>query len=309
MSTPKEFNGEPVNDYSLSKKVKRNSCLTSSAILVADNIASWYNSSKGYAVVSVATIIEGTGLSRRTIHRALEVIETSGEWRVERSDGQRNKYFPNLDVLFDDDNRSRKVTVKTNRGAAGREALRLKREKEKNTAVQDSVPSPVVSPDSYVFVSTEDTDPVLDGKPLYAPVRPDGFQPPVCVPKPLKTALGCAERLFKRVPVSTRNKKSEWTVPHLLAKYEALLSQRYPLAAIDILMWLQAEEKQALDVSFLATVLSMCTQKNEIIEPVTFKDSDLKTNPALSNAMMVYWTHKARESSGNSTGKKYVETL
>lgn len=307
MSTPKEFNGEPVNDYSLSKKVKRNSCLTSSAILVADNIASWYNSSKGYAVVSVATIIEGTGLSRRTIHRALEVIETSGEWRVERSDGQRNKYFPNLDVLFDDDNRSRKVTVKTNRGAAGREALRLKRENAKKATA--AIDEPDAAPDSYVFVSSEDTDPVLDGKPLYTPVRADGFQPPVCVPKNLNTALGCAERLFKRVPVSTRNKKSEWTVPRLLAKYETLIEKEYPLDAIDILMWLQAEGKEALNPTFLEIVLSMCTKAGEIIEPVAFSDSDPETNPALSNAMMVYQIHKARESSGNSTGKKYVEAL
>lgn len=308
MSTPKEFNGEPVNDYSLSKKVKRNSCLSSpTAILVADNIASWYNASKGYASVSVTTIIDGTGLSRRTIYRALEAIEASGEWTAEKTDGQRNKYFPNLEVLFDDNNRSRKVKVITNRGAAGREALRLKREKEK--ATEDAVASPVASDDSYVFVSKEDTDPVLDGNPLYAPVLADGFQPPVCVPKYLETALGCAERLFRRVPVTTRNKKSEWTVPHLLAKYEALSAQGYPLAAIDILMWLQAEGKQALDVSFLATVLSMCTQKNEIIEPTGFKDSDLKTNPALSNAVMVYWIYKARESSGNSTGKQYVEAL
>lgn len=308
MSTPKEFNGEPVNDYSLSKKVKRNSCLnSSSAILVADNIASWYNSSKGYAAVSVATIIDGTGLSRSTVHRALEAIEASGEWTVEKTDGQRNRYFPNLDVLFDDNNRSRKVVVKTNRGAAGREALRLKREKESKP--ETDVIAPVASADAYTFASSEDTDPVLDGTPLYAPVRPDGFQPPVCVPKYLETALGCAERLFKRVPVTTRNKKSEWTVPHLLAKYEALVSQDYPLAAIDILMWSQAEGKQALDVSFLATVLSMCTKNDEIIEPIAFKESDLKTNPALSNAMMVYWIYKARKSSGNSTSKKYVEAL
>ena len=308
MSTPKEFNGEPVNDYSLSKKVKRNSCLnSSSAILVADNIASWYNSSKGYAAVSVATIIDGTGLSRSTVHRALEAIEASGEWTVEKTDGQRNRYFPNLDVLFDDNNRSRKVVVKTNRGAAGREALRLKREKENSTEADVLVP--VASADAYVFASPEDTDPVLDGAPLYAPVRPDGFQPPVCVPKYLETALGCAERLFKRVPVTTRNKKSEWTVSHLLTKYEALVSQDYPLAAIDILMWLQAEGKQALDVSFLATVLSMCTKNNEIIEPIAFKEADLQTNPALSNAMMVYWIYKARKSSGNSTSKKYVEAL
>lgn len=308
MSTPKEFNGEPVNDYSLSKKVKRNSCLSSpTAILVADNIASWYNASKGYASVSVTTIIDGTGLSRRTIYRALEAIEASGEWTAEKTDGQRNKYFPNLEVLFDDNNRSRKVKVTTNRGAAGREALRLKREKEKMPDA--AVASPVASADSYVFVSKEDTDPVLDGNPLYAPVRADGFQPPVCVPKYLGTALGCAERLFRRVPVTTRNKKSEWTVPHLLAKYESLISKDYPLAAIDILMWLQAEDKQALDVSFLATVLSMCTQKNEIIEPIAFNDSDSKTNPALSNAAMVYRIYKARESSGNSTGKQYVEAL
>ena len=307
MSTPKEFNGEPVNDYSLSKKVKRNSCLTSSAILVADNIASWYNSSKGYAVVSVATIIEGTGLSRRTIHRALEAIETSGEWRVERSDGQRNKYFPNLNVLFDDDNRSRKVKVKSNRGAAGREALRIKREKAKMEAATLEEAEPLQ--DSYAFVSPEDTDPVLDGKPLYAPVRADGFQPPVCVPKKLATALGCAERLFKRVPAATRNKKSEWTVPHLLAKYETLIEKQYPLAAIDILMWLQAEGKEALNPVFLATVLSMCTKNGQIIEPVTFNDSDSKPNPALDNAMMVYRIHKARESSGSTTGKKYVEAL
>jgi hypothetical protein len=307
LSTPKEFNGEPVNDYSLSKKVKRNSCLTSSAILVADTIASWYNSSKGYAVVSVATLVEGTGLSRRTIHRALEVIETSGEWRVERSDGQRNKYFPNLDVLFDDNNRSRKVTVKTNRGAAGREALRLKRESAKKAAA--AIEGSEASPVSYGFVSVEDTDPVLDGKPLYAPVRHDGFQPQVCVPKHLKTPLGCAERLFKRVPVSTRNNKSEWTVPHLLEKYETLIAKQYPLIAIDILMWLQAERKEALNTSFLGTVLSMCTKDGEIIEPVSFNDSGQKTNPALNNAMMVYQIHKAREFSGNSTGKKYVEAL
>jgi hypothetical protein len=308
LTTPKEFNGEPVNDYSLSKKVKRNSCLnSSSAILVADNIASWYNSAKGYAVVSVNTLIDGTGLSRRTVFRALEAIEASGEWKVEKTDGQRNKYFPNLDVLFDDKNRSRKITVKTNRGAAGREALRLKREKEKTPP--PIIPTPVVSPDSYTFVSDEDTDPVLDGKPLYAPVSPDGFQPPVCVPKRLETALGCAERLFRRVPVSTRNRKSDWTVSHLLSKYEALIEKDYPLAAIDILMWLQAEEKQALNTSFLATVLSMCTKKDGIIEPVAFNDSDLETNPALNNAMMVYRIHKARESSGNSTGKKYVEAL
>lgn len=306
MSTPKEFNGEPVNDYSLSKKVKRNSCLTSSAILVADNIASWYNSSKGYAVVSVATIIEGTGLSRRTIHRALEAIEASGEWRVERSDGQRNKYFPNLDVLFDDNNRSRKVTVKSNRGAAGREALRIKRENAKKAA---AIEESEATPDSYAFVSTEDTDPVLDGKPLYAPVKPDGFQPKVCVPKHLKTPLGCAERLFKRVPVSTRNNKSEWTVPHLLEKYETLIAKQYPLAAIDILMWLQAERREGLNTAFLGTVLSMCTKDGEIIEPVAFSDSNPKTNPALNNAMMVYQIHKAREFSGNSTGKKYVEAL
>jgi hypothetical protein len=307
LNTPKEFNGEPVNDYSLSKKVKRNSCLNSSAaILVADNIASWYNSAKGYAAVSVTTLIDGTGLSRRTIYRALEAIEASGEWVVEKTDGQRNKYFPNLDLLFDDNNRSRKVTVKTNRGAAGREALRLKREKE--NVQKDVSTAPVVS-DAYVFTSTEDTDPVLDGKPLYAPVTTDGFQPPVCVPKYLKTALGCAERLFRRVPVTTRNRKAEWTVSHILAKYETLISQDYPLAAIDILMWLQAEGKQALDVSFLATVLSMCTQKSEIIEPIAFKESDMKTNPALSNAMMVYRIYKARESSGNSTSKKYVEAL
>jgi hypothetical protein len=308
LNTPKEFNGESVNDYSLSKKVKRNSCLNSpSAILVADNIASWYNSSKGYSAVSVATIMEGTGLSRSTVFRALEAIEASGEWILDKTDGQRNNYFPNLAVLFDDNNRSRKVAVKTNRGAAGREALRLKREKEKNA--QAAIQAPESTPASYVFVSTEDTDPVLDGKPLYAPVMADGFQPPVCVPKYLETALGCAERLFKRVPVSTRNKKSEWTVPHLLAKYESLIAKDYPLTAIDILMWLQAEGKEALDVTFMATVLSMCTKNNKIVEPITFKDSDPKANPALSNAMMVYGIYKARESSGTSTGKQYVETL
>lgn len=308
MNTPKEFNGESVNDYSLSKKVKRNSCLNSpSAILVADNIASWYNSSKGYSAVSVTTLIDGTGLSRRTIFRALEAIEASGEWVVDKTDGQRNKYFPNLDVLFDDNNRNRKVAVKTNRGAAGREALRLKREREKNP--DTSTQAPVAPADPYVFVSTEDTDPVLNGMPLYAPVRSDGFQPPVCVPKYLETALGCAERLFKRVPASTRNKKSEWTVPHLLDKYEALAAKDYPLSAIDILMWIQAEGKEALDVTFMATVLSMCTKKNNIVEPITFKDSDPKSNPALSNAMMVYGIYKARESSGYSTGKKYVEAL
>lgn len=285
------------SDYELCKLVKRNSSLTSSSALqVADHIASYYNSAKGYSVVSADVLARETRQNRTTVLYNIEEMEKSGEWVVERKPGVPNRYRPVLALLRDP---SRKHVGKTPKTRKNPLAEKNSKDAEPKTEVssdsQDSTSIPT-APKSY-----KATDPQL-ALPLYADNGlSSGNYPVVAVPGKLRTNSERAQRLIKRITASGKVSIAE---PKLLKTYESLEAEGYPVEAIDILLWHQLENAKGINHKFLSLVLSKCVSNGEIIEPMN-RPAD-GVNPAIDTAAMVYNIKQARKMSGKP---KFVESL
>lgn len=284
-------------DYELCKLVKRNSSLTSSSALqVADHIASYYNSAKGYSVVSADVLARETRQNRTTVLYNIEEMAKSGEWIVERKSGVPNRYHPVLKLLRDPSRKHVGEAPKTRKNPLSKAPKDAKPAEPKVAdSVQDSTSIPT---DSY-----EATDPQV-GLPLYADNGlSSGNYPVVAVPGELKTNSERAQRLIQRIKTAGKVKVSI-TEPRLVKTYESLETEGYPVEAIDILLWHQMETMKGLNHKFLSLVLSKCVSNGEIIEPKNASPDGV--NPAVDAAIMVYNIKQARDMSGKP---KFVESM
>lgn len=285
-------------DYELCKLVKRNSSLTSSSALqVADHIASYYNSAKGYSVVSADVLARETRQHRVTVIHNLAEIEASGEWIIERKRGVPNRYRPVMALLRDP---SRKHVGETPRPRKNPLSDKVPENAQpvEPTITDDARDSTSIPPASY-----KATDPQA-GLPLYADNGlSSGNYPVVAVPGELKTNSERAQRLIQRI-TKTGKAKVTITEPRLVKTYESLEAEGYPAEAIDILLWHQLETMKGLNHKFLSLVLSKCVSKGEIIEPKNTSPDGV--NPAIDAATMVYNIKQAREMSGKP---KFVESM
>lgn len=290
---------DATTDYELCKLVKRNSSLTSSSALqVADHIASYYNSTKGYSVVSADVLARETRQHRVTVIHNLAEIEASGEWIIERKRGVPNRYRPVMALLRDP---SRKHVGETPKARKNPLAEKVSKDVNPETEVaadtEDSMSIPP-APKAY-----KATDPQL-ALPLYADNGlSSGNYPVVAVPGKLKTNSERAQRLIKRITTSGKVKVSI-AEPKLLKTYESLEAEGYPVEAIDILLWHQLENAKGINHKFLSLVLSKCVSNGEIIEPKNRAADGV--NPAIDTAAMVYNIKQARMMSGKP---KFVESL
>lgn len=288
---------DTTTDYELCKLVKRNSSLTSSSALqVADHIASYYNSAKGYSVVSADVLARETRQHRVTVIHNLAEIEASGEWIIERKRGVPNRYRPVMALLRDPSRKHVGGTPKARKNPLAEKNSKVAEpETEVSTDSQDST-SIATAPKSY-----KATDPQL-ALPLYADNGlSSGNYPVVAVPGKLRTNSERAQRLIKRITASGKVSIAE---PKLLKTYESLEAEGYPAEAIDILLWHQLENAKGINHKFLSLVLSKCVSNGEIIEPMN-RSAD-GVNPAIDTAAMVYNIKQARKMSGKP---KFVESL
>jgi hypothetical protein len=287
---------DATTDYELCKLVKRNSSLTSSSALqVADHIASYYNSAKGYSVVSADVLARETRQHRVTVIHNLAEIEASGEWIIERKRGVPNRYRPVMKLLRDPSRKHIGETPKPRKNPLSEKAVKDEIPVPPKVDEEAQEPMPRL-PDSY-----EPTDPQI-GLPLYADNGlSSGSYPVVAVPGDLKTNSERAQRLVQRV---TATGKVSITESKLVKTYENLESEGYPVEAIDILLWHQLETMKGLNHKFLSVVLSKCVSKGEIVEPKNVSPDGV--NPAIDAATMVYNIKQARKMSGKP---KFVESL
>lgn len=280
-----------ITDYALTDMVWKNSSLGGSAKLVAVGLARAFDSRRGYSRYPLDYLVKDTGLSRPTVVSALNEIEESGEWNFTRQTGSRGTlYYPNLDNL--------KVPQLKRAKRKSTEKVPASKEVIPDTSPKSPPKSAKKSPKntSYPAVA-EDTDPMLNGLSLLDKNPRKVVRPPV-----LTSSLAMAIRLHRRTDIKTRLKPQDFTVDKIKELIDQLnIVRNYPLEAIDILLWLQCENKQALHESFLSTVLGMCTKDGKIVRPQQWNG---KANPAYDVAMSVYDIHKARHSES-----KYVESL
>ncbi|MBC9704237.1 MAG: hypothetical protein H9W81_04310 [Enterococcus sp.] len=276
-----------ITDYALTDMVWKNSSLAGSAKLVAVGLARAFDSRRGYSRYPLDYLVKDTGLSRPTVVSALNEVEESGEWSFARKGGSRGTlFYPNFEKLTEPQPK-RKAAKRKEEATNEKPAPKTKtKPKARTVTAVDGYPS-----------TDEDTDPMLNGLPLLASNPKKMVVPPV-----LNTAMAMAIRLHRRTDLSTRLRPQDFTVNKLKGIIDHLsIVRQYPLEAIDILLWLQCENKQALSESFLSTVLGMCTKDGEIVKPQQWNG---KPNPAYDVASNVYEIYRARH-----TGDKYVESL
>jgi hypothetical protein len=290
----------PTTDYELCKLVKRNSSLaSSSALQVADHIASYYNSAKGYSVVSADVLARETRQNRTTVLYNIEEMEKSGEWIVERKPGVPNRYRPVLALLRDPSRKQLGETSKARKNPLS-ENLSKAVETDPKVVDEDDVAQEKMS---IPQTSYEANDPQSE-LPLYADNGlSSGDYPVVAVPGELQTNSERAQRLLKRIAAVSKGKMS-LTESKLVKTYESLETEGYPVEAIDILLWHQLENAKGINHKFLSLVLSKCVTKGEIVEPTSTSPDGF--NPAVDAATMVYNIKQARKMSGKP---KFVESL
>lgn len=259
-----------VSDFVLCKYVKRNSSLTETkSLMVADYIASYYNSRRGYSLVGINRLVEDTRISRSGVIRALKDIEESGEWVISKAAGGRNAYYPVLEKLADPENRTRPTTERPEEATAQDKAV-LKLEGQEELP-QDDTESSVIIADSDVNFGTKKTG-VYD------------FD--IANLSTLTSIELCVKRLRELTPIDTRSKPESFTSDVLNAVYHELKEDGFPLEAIDALMFVQCSEAEPLNVKFLRPVLKRCIQKGHLVEPKPWQSGT--SDPTFIAAQKLY---------------------
>ena len=288
--------------------VYRNSGLRGNARLVAWSLAQKYYPKKGYSAYPISMLCEDTGLSNKTVIAALKDVADSGEWKAVKKVGATTRFYPNMDKLSVKQPTFKKVAAED---TSWTERLHPE-SKNKGTKVGssepiDSVPAPVEATQPEIL---EDVEPLDATEPAVQKILPDEnwsvFENPgdILRPSVLKSPRSCATRLHKRTPLDTRKNKEDFTIDSLTRLYTRL-SEKYPLLAVDTLLWIQCEEAQPLNDKFLGLVLSKCTANGQIIAPVKSKNT-----PADKTAMKVWMLHQARTWKPQPEKKKrYQEAL
>lgn len=288
--------------------VYRNSGLRGNARLVAWSLAQKYYPKKGYSAYPISMLCEDTGLSNKTVIAALKDVAESGEWNAVKKVGATTRFYPNMDKLSVKQPTFKKVAAED---TSWTERLHPESKNKGTTVVApepiDSVPAPVEATKPEIL---EDVDTLDATEPAVQKVLPDEnwsvFENPgdILRPSVLKSPRSCATRLHKRTPLDTRKNKEDFTIESLTRLYTRL-SEKYPLLAVDTLLWIQCEEAQPLNDKFLGLVLSKCTANGQIIAPVKSKNT-----PADKTAMKVWMLHQARTWKPQQEKKKrYQEAL
>lgn len=310
--------------------VYRNSGLRGNARLVAWSLAQKYYPKKGYSAYPVRQIAEDAGLSTKTILAALREIEESGEWNTVKKPGAATRFYPNMQKLTVKQPTFKKVSSDDTSWV---ERLAQDSSKKKDSSVASSEPDDTVpsaeepektkkniasqeesiTPALPEVIPTADTqEESIDDEPAgnVQKVLPDEdwniFDNPGDILRPslLKSPRSCATRLHKRTPLETRKNKDDFTIESLTRLYTRL-SEKYPLHAVDALLWIQCELSQPLNDKFLGLVLSKCTAGGQIVAPVKSKNT-----PADKTAMKVWMLHQARNWKPETEKKKrYQEAL
>lgn len=283
ISTPRKN----ISDFVLCKYVKRNSSLTETkSLMVADYIASYYNSRKGYSLVGINRLVEDTRISRSGVIRALKDIEESGEWVISKAAGGRNAYYPVLERLADPDNRARPTTERPEEATAQDRAV-LQLEGQQVLQVEETV-------DNSLLEAPEDSGDKKTG--IYS------FD--IADLSSLDSIALCVKRLKYLTPISSRSKPSVFTEKTLTALYGELVEDGFPLDAVDSLMFLQCSTEEPLNIRFLRPVLKRCVKGGNITEPKPWKSGD--TDPTFVVAKTLYEIMRKRR---GSEKEKYSETL
>lgn len=285
-------------NWQLMDLVRKNSGLRKNAQFVAMHMAGDYYPEKGYSRSSVSHLAQMTGLTARTISNVLNEILASGEWIALKKQGASTFYYPDIRKL----STKQEVFVYDSKAPAVSES--------QDDATKTAKPVVEKKPLAEPLVNMHDfPDDVLDVDftlPLYDPsYNSNSATIPANIvrPKALDTSLAYAQRLYKKTPLATRVNKDDFTVSRLKDIYDNLSNGGYPMEAIDILLWVQCEDRDALNEKFLRFVLSKCTSGHAITRPTQQYDA---TNPAIAKAFKVWEIYSQRQSRG---GSKWVEFI
>lgn len=282
ISTPRKN----ISDFVLCKYVKRNSSLTETkSLMVADYIASYYNSRRGYSLVGINRLVEDTRISRSGVIRALKDIEESGEWVISKAAGGRNAYYPVLERLADPDNRTRPTTERPEEATAQDKAV-LQLEGQQAIPVDEPV-------DAEMLTAPEHT-----GK------KTGIYNFDIADLSSLNTIPLCVKRLKALTPISSRSKPSIFNEKTLTVLYEELVGEGFPLDAVDSLMFLQCSTEEPLNIKFLHPVLKRCVKGGNITEPKPWKSGT--TDPTFVVAKTLYEIVRKRRTPEK---EKYSEML
>jgi len=304
-----------INGFTLTQLFIRNSSLTGSAYSVAIIIADRYDQRKGYSSISSRSIAKQAGVSTNTVTSALKELEESGEWRFEKGHGLTTRFYPVLDTLSTRQEKRNKTESARGAGLIKARPKKSNREPAEPTFSLDSEnvknlineakakleSSSPETPDDYPDTG-EDTDPHLNGLPLLP--SDTGSLIEIVRPPVLTQPLSLAIRLHRRTDIKSRVNKKEFTVKHLTSLINSLSNTGAPLEVIDILLWLQCENRKPLNESFLSVVLSKCLNNGVVTKPVKWYED--KEDPAYELACDVYEIYKARHSEVTSEYAEYL---
>ena len=275
-----------ISDFVLCKYVKRNSSLTETkSLMVADYIASYYNSRRGYSLVGINRLVEDTRISRSGVIRALKDIEESGEWVISKAAGGRNAYYPVLERLADPDNRARAITERPEEATAQDKAV-LKLEEQEELPLEEVNEEILAAPASTGSTKTGIYD--FDITDLST----------------LTSINLCVKRLKALTPIQTRSNPTAFTEKTLTALYGELVEDGFPLDVIDSLMFLQCSTEEPLNIRFLRPVLKRCVKGGNITEPKPWKTGT--NDPTFVVAKKLFDIMLKRR---KSSEEKYSETL
>lgn len=295
-----------INGFFLTQLFIRNSSLTGSAYTVAIIIADKYDQRKGYASASSRSIAQSAGISTNTVTAALTEIEESGEWIVEKAKGSTTRYYP---VVSKISSRQDKRPKDGSRGVAlaSKSAKEEKPVKEASPSApkqEESVPQtvPPVEPDNVYPETGEDTDPHLNGLPLLP--SDTGSLIEIVRPPVLTKPVSMAVRLHRRTDIRSRVNKKDFTVKKLTSLITSLANTGAPLEVIDILLWIQCENRKPLNESFLSVVLSKCVNNGVVSKPVKWYAD--KEDPAYELACDVYEVYTSRHAAVTSEYAEYL---
>lgn len=278
-----------VNGFFLTQLFIRNSSLSGSAYIASVIIADKYDQRRGYASASSRTIAQQAGLSTKTVTAALNEIEESGEWTVVKSKGATTRYYPVID----------KVTSRQDKKSKPRSERGVALAKSQSGAVSPAAADvsgnalkdvPVPEAEALYPHVDEDTDPQLNGLPILPSETGsiiDIVRPPV-----LSSPLAMAVRLHKRTDIKSRVNKKDFTVPKIEKLIMSLSQTGAPLEVIDILLWIQCDNRKPLSEPFLALTLSKCVNNGVVVKPVKWYED--RADPAYDLACEVFDVYQAR---------------
>lgn len=301
-----EYDNRPsLGNWHLMDYVRKNSGLRKNAQLIAMHIAGEYYGDSGYASISTQRLAEVTGLAKRTVIVILAEILASGEWKASKKQGCGTRYYPVIP----------KLSVKQPVFIMGESPMPDSTEPDEESLEPELVgtseqthlsDSPDLAEENIDLFSDTSNEVMEELLPLYDKDYQKASGVPANILRAIENgnAKQYAERLHSRIPLATRRDKKNFTVENLETLYKDLAIDGYPLEVIDILMWIQCEERDALNEKFMSFVLSRCVNPTTGVFKPAYHDFN---NPALIKASRIWDVYSQREL--NDEEPKWVEYI